>query len=57
MLYYYKDGSLTIEEPIRGRVETNKNFRDFSVSISNVSKFTGADLTDVTYIPSVRGRV
>ncbi|XP_053493988.1 uncharacterized protein LOC128615714 [Ictalurus furcatus] len=36
--YYFKDGTLTPAEFVKGRVETNKNFRNFSVSISNVSE-------------------
>ncbi|XP_017336661.1 tyrosine-protein phosphatase non-receptor type substrate 1 [Ictalurus punctatus] len=38
LFYYFKDGTLTPVESVKGRVETNKNLRDFSVSISNVSE-------------------
>ncbi|XP_053355254.1 uncharacterized protein LOC128527014 isoform X3 [Clarias gariepinus] len=42
VLYYYKegkpDGVLTPETPYEGRVEINRDFGDFSVSISNVSE-------------------
>ncbi|MCJ8730124.1 hypothetical protein PDJAM_G00114520 [Pangasius djambal] len=41
MLYFYRDGTLTTDAPYRGRVETNKDFRDFSVSINNVSEHDG----------------
>ncbi|KAF4080319.1 hypothetical protein AMELA_G00168960 [Ameiurus melas] len=41
VLYYFKDGTLTPEDSVKGRVETNKNFRDFSVFISNVSEQDG----------------
>ncbi|MCI4375958.1 hypothetical protein PGIGA_G00115670 [Pangasianodon gigas] len=41
VLYYYTDGTFTPEAPYRGRVETNEDFRDFSVSINNVSEHDG----------------
>ncbi|KAG7327065.1 hypothetical protein KOW79_010466 [Hemibagrus wyckioides] len=39
--YYYQEGTLTPEEPFKGRVETNNNFGNFSVFLKNVSKHDG----------------
>ncbi|GAA6068475.1 uncharacterized protein si:ch211-188c18.1, partial [Tachysurus ichikawai] len=41
MSYYYKDGTFTPEPDFKGRLETNKDLRNFSVSIKNVSQHDG----------------
>ncbi|XP_060774555.1 uncharacterized protein LOC132884701 [Neoarius graeffei] len=41
VLYYYKEGQLTVEDPFKGRVKTNENFSRFTVSILNVSESDG----------------
>ncbi|XP_060725060.1 uncharacterized protein LOC132845060 isoform X2 [Tachysurus vachellii] len=41
MSYYFKDGTFTPEKNFKGRLETNKDLRNFSVFMKNVSEHDG----------------